>query len=277
MLSQKPEILQLIGLSGQATTEAIIAALRRCSSKCSPEFLDVVADLQALEEAIATGLVHGRHPWLVAKVPLSRLPNPPLQNGGGTEDGNNRTLWHTRGHKGGAHPSMPWDVSVNSIAKAGNISVVAHADFDHSRTIASTRTGLGSTALLLENTQDSSVGNTCTGTLTSAAATGTETISPARPVGLAGASAEARPAGGHKAGAGAATVELSPSGQVEAGLSLNAVTASTQEGARRSGSGAVASTERPPAAKASIGFSPLKNGPVWTSLESPAVLQVPQS
>jgi hypothetical protein len=275
VLLRKPEVLQLIGVTGQAPSEAIIAALRRCAIKCSPEFLAVVADLQALEEAIATGLVRGRHPLLVSKGHPSGLPNPPLPNGAGIGGGHSK-LWHAR--DSGPQMLSSWDASgnVSNIAKVGNMSVVAHADYDRSRTVASGRTAPGSTLVLLENTQDSSVGNTLTGTLTSVPAFGIETaplaMSPAQPR-VVGPGAHLGTA--HGSGPVAA-VELSPPGRADAGLSLNAATGSTHEGARRSGSGAAMSVERPSVLPASIGASPLKSGAVWAALESPAVLRVPQ-
>jgi hypothetical protein len=78
VLSKKPEVLKLIGIdSSDCGHEAILAALKRGSVACTNEFLAVVAELQRLEEAVASGLVRGKHRLLQTANKKSDFVHPP--------------------------------------------------------------------------------------------------------------------------------------------------------------------------------------------------------
>ena len=153
MLSKKPDVLKLIGVHGAASSEAVIAALQRGAASCSSEFLAVVAELQVLEEAVATELVRGRHALLAAKggAAETQLARPAAAAGGkggaadalGGKAAGDSALPHSAQHGGHAATGA----SSGALGRKGlaGTSMIAVADGERTHTFLSTRTAHGST------------------------------------------------------------------------------------------------------------------------------------
>ena len=85
VLAKKPAVLRLIGVDPEACSEkTVVPALQRAARTCSADFLAVVAELQTLEEAVATALVRGRHPLLRGD---PRIAAPPLDEASRSKEG----------------------------------------------------------------------------------------------------------------------------------------------------------------------------------------------
>ena len=170
VLSRKPDVLKLIGVSPAAcNTFTVLPALERAAAPASAEFLSVVADLQTVEEAVATALVRGRHPLLSNKQKGQMPPKQqarahlvePRRGEGPLTHNRSRTPAATANMStgaAGASPSLEMHVGPSGALGQTDLS-------DTQRTRGSTRTHLGSTRLAMNEQTDSSLGFGVSGTL----------------------------------------------------------------------------------------------------------------
>jgi hypothetical protein len=148
VLSKKPDVLRLISVDpSKCTASTVVPALQKIAARCSGEFLAVVANLQTVEEAIATALVRGQHP--VLRHSKGRKLSP---EGCATvvskvkEQHSDSFNLRRQGRAPDVPTPAPAAASSGLFNPSGGISMWAHADDNtHSHTFQSIRTGHGST------------------------------------------------------------------------------------------------------------------------------------